>query len=78
MRAQRDPRGQRQIHRPRHRIRVACVKSAGNIGRAHDLQQRRILPHHPRAKAFAHISVQIDRLHGKGSISRPAVTPLIS
>ena len=44
----------------RHDIRVAGVKTAGDIGAGHDAQHRGVIAHAPNAKTLAQIGVEID------------------
>ena len=39
------------------------MKAAGDVGRGDDVEQRRVLSHHPGAEGLAHIRVQIYVLH---------------
>jgi len=65
----------RQRHRLRHHIRITCMKAASDIGRRHNVQKRCIIAQRIRAKALAHVGIQIDSL---AHISSPEIAPLIS
>ena len=77
MRADRHAAFQRQFHGARHHQRIARVKPAGDVGRGHDTEQRRIVTHGPGAEALAHIGVKIDAGHSASS-SAPETAPLIN
>jgi len=49
-------------HRERrsHHFRITCVKSASDIGRADDAQDRIVVAHGVGPKAFTHVRIQID------------------
>ncbi|MCY1557080.1 hypothetical protein D9M68_938950 [compost metagenome] len=43
-----------------HDLRVAGMQSAGDVSRGNDVEDRVIVTHFPRTKAFAHVRVDID------------------
>src|SRR5690606_14536522 len=67
VRADADAPGDREAGDGMHRHRVAGVESAGDIGGADDLEQRRVVGHDVVAEAFAQVGVEVDRLHGTAS-----------
>jgi len=48
---------------------IACMKSASKIGAINDRQHRIVRAHHPRAKALAHVCVEIDFFLHHSSLS---------
>ncbi len=44
---------------PAHHIGIGGMKSAGDIGEIHKGHHFMITPHHPGAKAFAHVCIQL-------------------
>ncbi|MCY1377163.1 hypothetical protein D9M69_647180 [compost metagenome] len=52
--------GQREAHGLAHHDRVARMKTAGDVGAANHLQQRRVVAHAPGAEAFAEVGVEVD------------------
>ncbi|EGE60702.1 hypothetical protein RHECNPAF_1360083 [Rhizobium etli CNPAF512] len=49
-----------QPHHAPHRIRVAAVETAGDIGRGDDLHHRFVVAQPIGTKSFAHVGIQID------------------
>ena len=74
MRAKRDPVRDRKGHDLVHHIGIAGMKPRGDVGRADQRHQRRILrlAEPPLPEPFAHVAVQIDRsCHTDGSCPWP-------
>src|ERR1700761_4097535 len=64
MRADRNAARFRQLDRPPHDVGVAGMEAAGHVDRARELDHGGVVAHLPRAKTFAEVAIEIDRLHG--------------